>query len=92
VLLGLDHLIHALAEAGEACILATHGDAYHLSWHILLGADAALLCIADGGGAFQACVSLGTRGAVFAGEGCVAFVAGPDADSVVGRHCGEEKA
>lgn len=91
VLLGLEHLVHALAEAGEACVLATHGDASHLAWHIFVGADAALPSVADGGGAFQACVSLGTREAVFAGlEGCVAFVAGPDADSVVGRHCGEE--
>jgi hypothetical protein len=90
VLLGLDHLVHALAEASEACVLTTHGDAGHLSWQILVGADAALLSIADGCGAFQACVSLGAWEVVFTGlEGCVAFVAGPDADAVVARHRGE---
>jgi hypothetical protein len=51
MLLGLDHLVHALAEAGEACVLSTHGDASHLSRRILVGADAALPSVADGGGA-----------------------------------------
>jgi hypothetical protein len=90
VLLGLDHLVHALAEASEACVLTPHGNASHLSRDILVGADAALPSVADGGGAFQACVSLGAWEAAFAGlEGRIAFVAGPDADSVVGRHYGE---
>lgn len=92
MLLGLDHPVHALAEAGEACVLTTNGYTRHLSGGVLVGAEAALPSVADGGGAVQACVPLLTREAVGAGlEGRVAFVAGPDADAEVGRRCEEER-
>ena len=88
MLLGLDHLVHALAETGEACVLTAHGDASHLSRNILVGADAALPSVADGGGAVQTCVAFLAREAVGAGlEGRVTFVAGSDADAVVGGYC-----
>jgi hypothetical protein len=91
ILLGLDHLVHALAETGEACVLTAHGDAGHLSRNILVGADAVLPSVADGGGAVQACVALLAREAVGAGlGGRVTFVADPDADAVVGGHCAEK--
>lgn len=91
VCLGFDHLVHAIAEAAKACVVLSDEHASRLSWQVLRGADDALPSVVDGGSTLQACVSFGAWEAVGAGvETCIAFVAGPDADSMICRHRGEE--